>query len=105
MQRRTFIKLIGIAVIAPNLPKAAPPVAGKMQAGHFLCDGGPIYLPLGFVPDMLKLYITGKDEPVVYEWFSVEGCPPCGEKTFAGIKIPGAVLPKGRKAKFFALKN
>jgi hypothetical protein len=96
MKRRDFMTLCGAALVFPCLPRY------HFIAGDFICDGKHVIIPLDFEPDVFKLYITGKNQ-FAHEWFSVEGCPPSIQKGVNNIRIPGVMLPKGSKAKFFAI--
>lgn len=44
---------------------------GQIKIGHFEADAGLIYLPIGFIPDYVRLIAKGASSTnaIVYEWF------------------------------------
>lgn len=44
-------------------------MAARMKCGHFEPDGGLIYLPIGFVPDLFLMAEIGATNPIFYIWW------------------------------------
>lgn len=41
----------------------------QIIVGHFEPDGGLIYLPIGFVPDLFRMQEMGATNPLFYTWY------------------------------------
>ena len=44
-------------------------MSNQIRVGHWKADGNDVHIPVGFVPDYVKVWEVGESNPNSYEWF------------------------------------